>query len=368
MSQSWRAFVLMGLFIQSMASPALGVIDQKLLDDLANDTTDLFISETIGPRIQDNIPLVSSSSAFTFRWDSELEVWQRSERTSGGIFLERAEPLGRGRIDFSISYAYVKYDEINGRDLSDELRTTDENGALYTFHVRDAEAQLANFTLTYGLNDRIDVSLVVPVERIYIVSSFTVAEANGDVSTSNTDRREHVGVGDIVMRGKWQALESKYANIATGLELKVPSGDPDKALGLGDTRLTPWLYASQIYAGRIEPHAQAGFEINLAYAQKSRFAWGAGLDVGLFSAPRSALQNVGLVAEAFGRTDLDAPDDDNPNSFFGQARQRNIMDMAVGFKLAFAHEVLIFFATQFPLNSDGLRAEFIPVGGLEAAF
>jgi hypothetical protein len=92
MSQSWRAFVLMGLFIQSMASPALGVIDQKLLDDLANDTTDLFVSETIGPRIQDNIPLVSSSSAFTFRWDSELEVWQRSERTSGGIFLERAEP------------------------------------------------------------------------------------------------------------------------------------------------------------------------------------------------------------------------------------------------------------------------------------
>jgi hypothetical protein len=44
------------------------------------------------------------------------------------------------------------------------------------------------------------------------------------------------------------------------------------------------------------------------------------------------------------------------------------MDIAPGFKIAFTHEILAFFATQFPLNTDGLRAEFIPVVGIEAAF
>jgi opacity protein-like surface antigen len=277
---------------------------------------------------------VSSSSAFTFHFNGELEVWQRSERTTGGIFLERAEPLGAGKADFSIGYAYVKYDEINGRDLSNELQTIDANGAVYTFHVRDAEAQLANFTLTYGATDTIDLSLVIPVERIYMVSNFTVLEKNGDLSVSDVDRRDYVGVGDIVLRGKWQALVADYANVATGLELKVPSGDPDKALGLGDTRLTPWLYASQIFRRRIEPHLQAGFEINLADARKSRFAWGAGLDFALISSPHSVVQNVGVVAEVIGRTDLEGPTHVNPDSFFGPARQRNIMDVAAGFKIA----------------------------------
>src|SRR5207244_1445118 len=86
------------------------------------------------------------------------------------------------------------------------------------------------------------------------------------------------GIGDMQLRAKWLALTSDYANIALGSNLKLPSGDEDKALGAGDTRLDESAYVSRsFFDSTFEPHANIGVEVNLADARKSRLLYAGGL-------------------------------------------------------------------------------------------
>jgi hypothetical protein len=65
---------------------------------------------------------------------------------------------------------------------------------------------------------------------------------------------------------------------------------------------------------------------------------------------------------------LAPPQDRNSGSFFGTNRQENIVDFAPGMKLNLWGSALLFFAVQIPVNDDGLRADVVPVGGLEYIF
>ncbi len=358
-----RALVMLGaLTALTSAGPAHG----DALDDQARAVARTLFRQHIAPRVQDNVPLTASSASFAFTWNSDSDVWERSATTTGSIFLERAETIGKGYVSVNVSYGYVKYNAINGRSLYSDLTKRDPNGVLFTYRIRDAEVQLVNVGATVGIANDAELSLTIPIERIYFAGQFIVEPPV--LAPSTVVRRDHFGVGDLVLRGKWLATRSDYANGALGLSLKVPSGDYDRGLSQGDTLLTPAVYVSRTFGDWIEPHVNLGVETNLAEFRDSRLSYAAGATMQLLRSQDWLAPRVSLTLDFLGRVDLAPPEHRNRGSFFGTNRQENIVDFAPGFKLSLWEGSLLSFAVQIPMNDDGLRADVVPVGGVEYVF
>jgi len=68
------------------------------------------------------------------------------------------------------------------------------------------------------------------------------------------------GIGDVVFRGKFQAVKGEKAGLSVGVDLHTPTGSAEKFLGSGAWGVRPFAVFS--YAGRIEPHASLGFQVN----------------------------------------------------------------------------------------------------------
>ncbi|MFN3533540.1 MAG: hypothetical protein ACK41Q_13690, partial [Candidatus Brocadia sp.] len=117
-------------------------------------------------------PVSSTSGGFTFQYDSELEVFIRTTDSLGPIFAERAPTLGKGKLNIGFSYTYINFSTLEGRDL-DNLKSTvfldekqkDKNLLQLDFDV-DVKSNLFSFYGTYGITDRWDVSILVPVMQI----------------------------------------------------------------------------------------------------------------------------------------------------------------------------------------------------------
>src|SRR5205085_436924 len=65
------------------------------------------------------------------------------------------------------------------------------------------------------------------------------------------------GVGDVVIRGKFEAVKRERAGLAFGVFVHTPTGDELNFLGSGTTGVRPFVTFS--YAGRVSPHATVGY-------------------------------------------------------------------------------------------------------------
>src|SRR5262249_47884984 len=50
------------------------------------------------------LPIISPSSGYTYKYDSEAGAFVRSTTSFGPIYAERSETVGRGKISFGVSY------------------------------------------------------------------------------------------------------------------------------------------------------------------------------------------------------------------------------------------------------------------------
>src|SRR5258708_17878789 len=137
---------------------------------------------------------------------------------------------------------------------------------------------------TYGLSDKLEVSIALPVVdvRVGMTSNATIytfehARVNHTFAPVTDNPREtyispsnailpnsgsSLGIGDLRLRGKyvaWRDAKEKSA-VAVGLDLRLPTGDANNFQGSGTWGLRPFVIYS--YLARISPHASAGFEGN----------------------------------------------------------------------------------------------------------
>ena len=75
------------------------------------------LAGTIGSQVANQIPALSTSAGYTYEWNPELEVLERSAKTFGPLFTERAVTLGRNKFNLNFSYTYIKFKEFNGKNL-----------------------------------------------------------------------------------------------------------------------------------------------------------------------------------------------------------------------------------------------------------
>src|SRR5256885_10073010 len=277
------------------SSLAVGIAGGSAFDALADNIADTAAR---------NLPIISASAGYTYRYNPQLEIFERTSETLGPLFLERPDTLGRGKLNVNVSYQYVQFDEFDGRsikrleapdriviqefDSAGNLLRSTANRLRYGLKIH---SNIGSLSLTYGVLDNLDVNLLVPVIDTDFgvgVQSQVIAAAlpGGGFSPApeplRTGRTQGnaVGIGDILLRGKYQfpTMEGGIRS-AAGLQLRLPSGNENDFQGTGDFEASPFLYLSTILWSHVEPHANLGVDLRTDNVERSQARYGLGADV-----------------------------------------------------------------------------------------
>jgi hypothetical protein len=122
-------------------------------------------------------------------------------------------------------------------------------------------------------------------------------------------------------------------------------------------------------------HASGGIELNLDDSDRSRVRYAGGLTLPLVERLAFLVDVVGSSNLTTDRVSVRVPQFFDPppappTSFVRASTplSTDIIDLAVGFKANLVGSVVGFAHVFVPLNDDGLRADVIPVAGLEVSF
>ena len=338
-----------------------------------------------------DFPATTTTPGFTYRYDPASGAYVRVNGTLGPAFLERAETIGAGHVDLSVSYLHARFTHINGETLSESLssRFLAKSGSLIVpqrIETRDFSltSDVVYFSATYGLDDRTDVNLLLPVYYTSMQGErrFFVLGQPGEFESLNGNA---FGPGDLLLRGKRRFLEGDSWDVAAGLTLHLPSGSEANFQGTGDVVVTPSLVASWI-GPAMEVHGSAGIDIDSTDLQRSGVRYGVGVswaplerltlltdlvgtsafsndDLSFFVADRRLVSIRGefdppLVARAVG----------NGTEFTTTINRTDVVDLAFGVKVNVFGDLICFASAIVPLTEDGARASVIPTGGIQYGF
>jgi hypothetical protein len=382
------------------------------------------INAEIGVQLS-QVPLASPVSGFIFA----NGVMQ--EATSfGPVLADRAETLGKRRVFLGASYEYFEFDKADGVNLQSFgavfthepepticatiPSTPCKNGEpIYTNDIVatqnriDIKVHQVTMVGTYGLSDRLDVSVALPVVDVRVGMSSNATIYNFEPPPVNhtfapitdnpretyispfnailTNSDSALGIGDLRLRGKyvaWRDAKEKSA-VAVGVDLRLPTGDAYKFLGSGTWGFRPFVIYS--YSARVSPHASAGFEGNgnsvlagnvtsqpVTKAQLPNvFSYSAGADA-------SVRRWLGLSADYIGTSLLNASRVENSSftDYVGNPHQNlstfvstvNQANISAGAKVRPIARLLITGNVLFRLNDAGLHFKPSPLIGVSYTF
>ena len=192
------------------------------------------------------LPLGSSASGFTYRVDRSLGgAIIRSSSSFGPIFTERTLTAGRARGSFGVSYQGATFDALDGRNLRDGtlIATASTFGTdpapfdIETLSLR-IHSDIATISGNVGLSDRVDlgaalslIRLTVRGERVDTYRGTPLLQASASSTVS--------GVGDLVLRLRYNVVRSSGSGLAIGAETRLPTGDEENLLGTGKAAIKP---------------------------------------------------------------------------------------------------------------------------------
>lgn len=330
-------------------------------------------------------PIGSSAGGFTFTFDPATRAFSRAAPSFGPMFGERAITSGEGRANIGFNYIRTTYDKIDGIDIHDgSLQTVAFSGGTSP-PIGTAQLDIKTDTMVVfanvALNRWFDAGIAVPFVSLKISGTHQIADqvAEGSASAS--------GLGDIALRGKIRLYEKNQGGVAIGVDLRIPTGDPEAMLGAGVSRtLVSGIWSTTV--GSLAPHASAGFEFwsdpfqvydPLQQAPVDAGQNGFVYDAGVEWATSDRLT---VNAEILGRTISDGgrltyrsiPLRGNPFGLTSAAiasvdpRGLHRASLATGIKWNFAGTALLTANILLPLNDAGLRDSFTPVFGIDWGF
>ena len=367
-------------------------------------TTGRLLQDTVATTFGRSVPLPSASAGVQYAFDPATGNFQRNPTTFGQVYLDRADPLGKGRVNLSVSYAYLELDTLDGKP-ADDLRDPTPiplTGKAAAFTVRSFRAEAAVhqvlLALTYGLSDNLEASIALPLvysdlrvglesEAAAVLETGTLVRLHRRVDEPTTE----FGQGDLLLRSKYRFLQSRFLNMAYGLLFRIPTGDDKNLQGAGFLEVAPSLLASSRIVelapwARLQGHLNAGVGFDTEDVASSEIRWGLGLDWGLTEkltaavavlarhplarvAPAGAFTfdrcTSGLVRCASTR---DVRHGSAP--LFGLSSGRfDYYDLSLGGRGGLWRDTLFAFANVIiPLNDGFVRTEPLPIVGLEATF
>ncbi len=361
-------------------------------------------------------PIGSSSGGFTFTFDESLGVYNRTTQSFGPIFAERPLTAGKGKFSLAVNYQHGTWDRIDGRELSGgelplDLVHEDTNRAssnlnlffegdiIHSDLAIDLRTDTTVFLANYGVTERLDVGVAVPFQKIDLDASITTTVeniatvttpqpihlfANGTPQNVYTESGDASGIGDVLLRAKWNFFRGTTASAAFGADLRLPTGDENELLGSGATQVK--LYGVIGGApGRFSPRASLGYTVSSGGSEftgdlPDELYYTAGFDLAVH--PRFT-----LAADFVGRTLLDAnrlttvtqtyqfTQRLDPTIRSVQRQQLSVEQSniglylgSVGFKINPAGRLLLVGNVLIAIGDNGLQDSVTPVFGIDYSF
>jgi hypothetical protein len=357
-------------------------------------------------------PIGSSAGGFSFTFDPALGTYTRTTDTFGPSFAERAVTIGRNRWSLGLNYQHVAFKSFEGKDLdSGDIRFylshLQETGAFFEGDVigtalrANISADTVAIFATYGLTDRFDLGVAVPVVHASLdatidarvirlatldtggTSGIHVFSGSDPTSAQFSSAGSATGLGDILVRAKYLAFRRASTGLAVSLDLRTPTGDEADLLGIGATQAKVLLVGST-ERNRFSPHFNIGYTFsgdsdNELISVTDEFNYVVGTE--FTPHPRLTLagdllgrqlRNSGRLVEeprvfnwrtqagVSGSTTFDefALKDGSLNSVFG----------TIGAKYNPTRNLLISASVLFPLTDSGIRSSPVPVIGFDYSF
>jgi hypothetical protein len=384
-------------------------------------------------------PLGSSSGGFTYSLDPAAGIYTRSSTSFGPAFTERARTIGRRKFSLGFHYQHSSFDTFAGEDLRNGSITfylphTDccsqaapppspqvpgfEGDIMETALDLKATLDTFAFVANFGMTDNLDLGVAVPLTRVDLdarIRASLIRLSTGDSSRVHTFVEGQdvsqatfsrggsaTGIGDVILRTKYNFLERGNTGLAVAVDLRLPTGDEDDLLGLGTSQGKFYLIASTAGAV-VSPHVNIGFTVSGKGSRETdlvfeplgvsdEFVYAGGIEY--IAHPRLTILGDVLGRTLFdaGKVELEAktfpfrvgsgaPGTDpvqtsatNPNT--GQPyRQLALRDGnlslllgAAGFKFNAANSLLVSANFLFPLNNAGLNDRLTFAFGVDYAF
>jgi hypothetical protein len=355
------------------------------------------------------LPLPSPASGFTYAFDQATGTFRRTTQSFGPILSDRAETIGRGRLAVAFGLQYFSFDSLDDVNLGSvpAVFTHDDyelgGGRLDVVTTQNSvEASLTQWTgaITYGITDRLDVSLAVPIVEtaLSVVSNAQIQRIGtsdaavhffrDDTAPGTFGERKQFaasgsasGIGDLIVRVKANAMREGRRALAVGLDLRLPTGDEQDLLGSGAMGLKPFAAFSASH-GRLSPRVNAAYQWNgrslLANDVKlgldgdlpDQFLYVLGTDVGVND-------RFSLAIDILGQHVFNAPTlvttpfvngGTSPRTFADITFRTSATDAvagSAGMKVNVAPHTLATFNLRFHIAGGGLRDRVTPLVGLE---
>jgi hypothetical protein len=369
------------------------------------------IGEALGSSIS-SIPIGSTSGSETFEFVGGVP---RSTSTSAGpIFAERAATLGNGKLLVGISRTSFSFATLRGVNMHDiQLTFTHQNvdfpgcdvavggdcskygipvveNDAMDFHLSmDLDVAVTPIYVTYGVTDKVDVSVVVPIVQADFRGSstaqirpfggttathyFSGTTQNPVLSASRQSLGSAAGLGDVDVRGKINLRQNANADVAVLVDLRFPTGGTADLLGSG--KFTGRALAIvDSHFGNFSPHINAGYLFHAGEQQNDAVLATVGFDQ--LMGPRVTLAADLVSGLQVGDSKLVLPGVVTYESPFRRSLnptnipnvRDDIVDGSFGVKFAPARNTIIVLNTLFPLNRGGLRPNLAYTFGIERTF
>jgi len=364
------------------------------------------------------VPLSSSAGGFTYDYNEQLGIFERSTNAFGPIFTERAMTIGKGKWNFGVNYFSTNYDAIDSLDLTSgdlafsltHLDSNNDGTSLETFFegdliLADAAISLSTNNVvtfgTYGVTKRFDLAFAVPLVSVDLdarVSTHILRQATEGFEDppvhrfpDGTDEQDFnsggtaSGVGDILLRAKYQFASRESAVLAAATDLRLPTGDEDNLLGTGGTQAKLYLIGSGLF-GSFATHVNLGYTFSSGGSEfvgelSDEFNFAAAFDVAVH--PR-----VTIAAEILWRTLIDANQirvGEEPFLFrrfdsseiqttlrpilTAETENLDLATTTVGLKVNLTGTLLLTADLIFSLTDDGLQdQDVVPLIGIDYSF
>ena len=208
------------------------------------------------------LPIASSSSAFTYRFDQRLGTLNRLAQSFGPFIVDRAVTAGAKHVSLGVTYRQAGYRRLDGRDLQDGTLVTTANrfrDEPQAFDIDTLALELAAKTVTLfgsvGIADWLDVGAAVPIVRTDL-SGERVNTYRGVSLVQARAMGTATGLADIALRTKARFFGQGVSGMAALMEVRLPTGDPKNLSGAGHSGVKAVLIGS-IGRGSLDAHVNA---------------------------------------------------------------------------------------------------------------
>ncbi len=357
------------------------------------------LADVIADTAARSIPVVSASAGFTYRFNKDLEVFERTSDTLGPLLMERPDTLGRWKLNVNVSFQFVRFDAFDGDSIK-KLEAPDpivvrvtSGGALVGFTANRLRYRLkiddyvTALSLTYGLLDDLDVNVLLPVIQTNFETGVTsqqqaIAGATGGFTRAVGPPQfgevsdDKFSIGDVLLRFKYQLPRVGALHWAAGLQLRLPTGYQADFQGVDTFEASPALFASTLLWGRVTPAANLAVDLRADDVARSQARYSVGADV-------DVVPRFGLSFAFLGRSEFARSVPAGATSFqhlhngvtvqepllgldFGR---KDFVDFSFGLRAVVWREVMLFLNGIYAVNDQGLRNQtIIPTIGLEGTF